>query len=237
MRKLLVIFAILVFLVACSGDSTNATVKEGAKLYTNTTLSQEAGVVWESDRVAVVGRQGELCSIEYEGRQGWLQCKSISFDRGVEFPITPKLTATVKRIKAPTAVPEPSPTAYINRGTRRALEAQGVSQPSSGSSTTGSNVLVRQSGTSDTVTDTFTLSQPCGKFVIEWTAKATGSVPFINFRVYDITITDYSVERSGPHQFEGEGSGKPGFLLSAGSYYIQVEGNNIRWSIEARCES
>lgn len=105
-------------------------------------------------------------------------------------------------------------------------------QPSPG----GRNPLVRHSGTEDARTETFTLIRPCGKFVIDWTAEATGRAPVISFRVFAISMPAYAVEFRGPYALEARAGGEAYFPLPQGSYTIQVESSNVRWSLEGRCE-
>jgi hypothetical protein len=97
--------------------------------------------------------------------------------------------------------------------------------------------LLNTSGSGEDISNTFRLTEPCGKFVISWTAKQTqDGQPFMNFRVYDTSITDYAVKSYGTISFSGEDSGRSGFPLDAGSYYLQIQGHKASWTVKVTCE-
>ena len=108
------------------------------------------------------------------------------------------------------------------------------SEPARSSSPT---TLLNFSGRGDEVSDTFRLSQSCGKVVLRWTAEQIDDGdPFMNFRIYDTSITEYSIERFGTYGFSGSDSGSNGFPLDAGNYYLEVTGHKASWTVKVTCE-
>ena len=108
-------------------------------------------------------------------------------------------------------------------------------QPSSQSGRQASASLLSTSGTGDAITDNFTLNEKCGKVVVDWTGKALGTVPFVNFRFKN--VDGGSGGHSGIHDLDQVTSGKDGFSLKAGTYYIEVDTYNASWTVKVTCES
>lgn len=108
------------------------------------------------------------------------------------------------------------------------------SQPASQPRPQTSTRLLSASGTGDGITDNFTLAQGCGKVVIEWTGKALGTVPFVNFRFINADTGD-SGGHSGVHELDQVSSGKDGLSLRAGTYYVEVDTNNASWTVKVTC--
>lgn len=98
--------------------------------------------------------------------------------------------------------------------------------------------VIRETGRSDQVTDDFVISGSCANGRLEYSGSQIDSdvdSAWVNFRVYDVDISEYSLETSGPHDLIPTGSGSTRVSLDAGTYYVEVENYNSEWEFSIVC--
>ncbi len=98
--------------------------------------------------------------------------------------------------------------------------------------------VISNSGAGAKVSPDFTISGNCANGILEYGGKQIKpkvNSAWVNFRIYDIKISEYSVERSGVHKLMPTGSGSTRVSLDSGTYYVEVESFNAEWQYSITC--
>lgn len=98
--------------------------------------------------------------------------------------------------------------------------------------------VISDSGNSDKVSRDFTVSGGCRNGRLEYSGSQIDpdvESSWVNFRIYDVEISEYSVESSGTHDLIPTGSGSSRVSLDSGTYYVEVENWNSEWEYTITC--
>ena len=102
-------------------------------------------------------------------------------------------------------------------------------------------LMISVSGSGDKISRDFTVTGGCSNGVIEASGSPgddnPGTDTWANFRIFDVTISDYAIENTGVMDLPSTGHASQRISLPLGTYYVTAEPGQFvdKWQYSIKC--